>query len=74
MAEPTCDTCRHYGLLKQGDGALATVCRAHPPRVFVQMFPMQNGQMATPTVTAYPSVASGDRCGEHLAQGPVLVS
>lgn len=74
MAEPTCDTCRHYGLLKTGDGSLATICRRYPPRVFVSMFPMQGGNLATPQVTAYPSVTSGDRCGEHSPQGPVLVS
>jgi hypothetical protein len=73
MNEPTCDTCRHYGLLKQGDGGLATVCRRYPPRVFVGFFPTGSGQLATPTVTAYPSVASGDRCGEHLAQ-PVVAN
>lgn len=74
MPEPTCDTCRHYGLLKQGDGGLTTICRRYPPRVFVQMFMTPQGQLATPTATAWPSASSGDRCGEHSAMGPVLVS
>jgi len=70
--EPTCDTCRFYGILKTGTGELQTICRRYPPRVFVQFFPTAQG-FATPTVSAYPSVSSGDRCGEHSV-GAVMVS
>lgn len=74
MPEPTCDTCRHYGLMKQQDGSLTTICRRYPPRVFCQMFMSQQSQLATPSVTAWPATSGGDRCGEWTGSGPVLVS
>jgi hypothetical protein len=56
MTTPTCQTCRHFAVLKNQ-------CRAMPPKVFLAGANQQGQPMM---VTAFPTVSKDDRCGHHV--------
>ena len=60
MPQDTCSSCL-YGVFS-GAGAPQGLCKRYPPEV-VALPGMQIGS------AAFPVVAAGDWCGEHLAAG-----